>query len=129
MKKDPKIHVAFILECIGLVEEYSKGLTETEFLNSTQQQDAIIRRVELIGEAVKNISPEVKDRYPEIPWKRIAGMRDILVHDYLGLDLEITWKVAQVEIPELKTKMLEVRRDLEAEDGFDLPIFASEGDA
>ena len=116
MKKDPRIHVSFILECIELVEEYLKGLTETEFLNSTQQQDAIIRRVELIGEAVKNISPEVKDRYPEIPWKRIAGMRDILVHDYLGLDLEITWNVAQVEIPELKTKMLEVRRDLEAED-------------
>ncbi len=116
MKKDPRIHVSFILECIELIEEYLKGLTETEFLNSTQQQDAIIRRVELIGEAVKNISPEVKDMYPEIPWKRIAGMRDILVHDYLGLDLEITWKVAQVEIPELKTKMLEVRRDLEAED-------------
>ena len=76
----------------------------------------------------RNISPEVKDRYPEISWKRIAGMRDILVHDYLELDLEITWKVAQVEIPELKTKMLEVRRDLEAEDGFDLPIFASGGD-
>ncbi len=72
---------------------------ETEFLNPTQQQDAIIRRVELIGEAVKNISPGVKDRYPEIPWKRIAGMRGILVRDYLGLDLEITWKVAQVEIP------------------------------
>lgn len=116
MKKDPRIHVSFILECIELIEEYLKGLTETEFLNSTQQQDAIIRRVELIGEAVKNIAPVVKDRYPEIPWKRIAGMRDILVHDYLGLDLEITWKVAQVEIPELKTKMLEVRRDLEAED-------------
>nr|CAI64181.1 conserved hypothetical protein [uncultured archaeon] len=65
---------------------------------------------------MKNISPEVKDRYPEIPWKRIAGMRDILVHDYLGLDLEITWNVAQVEIPELKTKMLGVRKDLEAED-------------
>ncbi len=72
---------------------------ETEFLNPTQQQDAIIRRVELIGEAVKNISLGVKDRYPEIPWKRIAGMRGILVRDYLGLDLEITWKVAQVEIP------------------------------
>ncbi len=116
MKKDPRIHVSFILECIELVEDYSKGLTETEFLNSTQQQDAIIRRVELIGEAVKNISPEVKDRYPEIPWKRIVGMRDVLVHDYLGLDLEITWNVAQVEIPELKAKMLEVRRDLEAGD-------------
>ena len=67
----------------------------------------------------RNISPEVKDRYPVIPCKRIAGMRDTLVPDYLGLDLEITWNVAQVEIPELKTKMLEVRRDLEAEDGFD----------
>ncbi len=56
MKKDPRIHVSFILECIGLVEEYLKGLTETEFLNSTQQQDAIIRRVELIGEAAKYFS-------------------------------------------------------------------------
>lgn len=53
MKKDPRIHVSFILECIELVEEYLKGLTETEFLNSTQQQDAIIRRVELIGEAMR----------------------------------------------------------------------------
>ncbi len=56
MKKDPRIHVSFILECIELVEEYLKGLTETEFLNSTQQQDAIIRRVELIGEVGKYFS-------------------------------------------------------------------------
>lgn len=112
MKKDPEIFIEHILECIKRIEEYTKGITKDVFSNSPQIQDAIIRRIEIIGEAVKNIPGDIKDKYPDIPWKRIAGMRDILIHEYFGIDLELTWEVAKEEIFELKKKILKVKEDL-----------------
>lgn len=78
MKKDPKIFLEHILQCIERIEEYTEGITKKQFLESVQSQDSIIRRIEIMGEAVKNIPRQVKDRYPDIAWKEIAGMRDIL---------------------------------------------------
>jgi uncharacterized protein with HEPN domain len=112
VKKDPKVHITFILECIELIQKYIKSITYKKFLSSSQMQDAVIRRIELIGEAVRNIPNEVKEKHPEIQWNRISGMRNLLIHDYLGIDLKITWRVAIKEIPDLKKKILEIRKEL-----------------
>jgi uncharacterized protein with HEPN domain len=112
MKKDPKIFLEHILQCIERVEEYVEGVTKKQFLESVQLQDSVIRRIEIMGEAVKNIPKQVKDRYPAIAWKEIGGMRDILIHEYFGVDLGLTWKVATKDVQRLKNKILRVKKDL-----------------
>lgn len=82
MKKQPITFLEHILESIGLIEEYLSGATKEEFFNSVKLQDLAARRLEIIGEAVKNLPQELKDRYQDIPWKEISGMRDKLIHEY-----------------------------------------------
>lgn len=75
-------------------------------------QDSIIRRIEIIGEAVKNLTEDVRNEHPEVPWKKIAGMRDMLIHEYFGIDLELTWEVVQSDIPNLKKEILRIKSEL-----------------
>lgn len=105
MSKDPLVFIQHILDSIELIESYTNNKALEDFLSSVQLQDSVIRRIEIIGEAAKNLPEDFKNKYPEIPWKKIAGMRDIIVHDYFGLDLKLTWKVANEEIIDLKTRL------------------------
>lgn len=103
MKRDARVYIADILEAITKIEEYMSGLSsDQEFYTNTQIQDAVLRRLEIIGEAVKNIPGEFRDLYPDIPWKQIAGMRDILIHEYFGVKPKRALKVVREDLVDLK---------------------------
>ena len=102
MKRNPKLFLEHILESITLIEEYTQDVTKETFMESMKVQDMVIRRLEIIGEAVKNIPEDIKNTHADIPWKSIAGMRDKLIHEYFGVDLKLTWNVVKNELPTLK---------------------------
>ena len=115
MKKDPLIFIEHILECIQLIKKYTKTKTIGAFFSSQQLQDSVIRRIEIIGEAIKNLPEQAKKDHPEIPWKQIAGMRDMLVHEYFGVDLSLTWKVVKQDIPELEKNIIKLKKSLKGD--------------
>ena len=112
-ERDELVFLEDICECIEKIEKYVRGLSEKEFEDSSEKQDAVIRRIEIIGEAVKNLSKQTREKYPSIPWREIAGMRDIAIHQYFGVSVALVWRVANVDIPALKGKMQEIMDEMQ----------------
>jgi len=109
MKRDNRLYIDDIVACIEMIEGYVAGITEDDFKSDVQKQDAVARRIEIIGEASKNISAEYKKKHSEIPWRKIAGMRDILVHAYFGVNIDRIWAVVKKDLPHLKKQMKKVK--------------------
>lgn len=108
MKKNLKIFLEHILESIIEIEKHTKNISSTEFLKMTIVQDATMRRLEIMGEAVKNLPDFFKNNHPYIPWKEIAGLRDVLIHEYFGVDLGLVWEVVKKDIPKFKKEIVEL---------------------
>ena len=108
MTKEARIFLEHILESIDLINSYTSNISKDDFFRSPQIQDAVIRRLEIIGEATKNISTGIRKEYPEVPWRELAGMRDILIHQYFGIDLELTWSTVKENLPGLKRQLSRV---------------------
>jgi uncharacterized protein with HEPN domain len=111
MGKDDLIFLDHILDSIDKIDRYTDAITVYEFVDNEMVQDAVIRNFEIIGEAAKNVSTEFKGKHDTIPWKKMAGMRDILIHDYLGIDLYAVWETVEKDLPTLKTDLIKIMKD------------------
>lgn len=112
MSKDYKDYFQDILSSMNEAEEFVKGMNFEFFINDRKTVNAVVRSLEVIGEAAKNIPQTLKDKYPQIPWKKMSSMRDRLIHEYFGVDYEIVWQTIHDDFPYLKLEFTKIVQDL-----------------
>ena len=112
MNKDDMVFIEHILDSINAIEDFSKGLDKKGLVSNRLKQSAIVREIEIIGEAVKNVSNALKNKHKDIEWKEIAGTQDMMIHHYFSVDPDIIWSIIKVNLPVLKKQMLKIKSEL-----------------
>ena len=111
MKKD-KAYLKHILDAISDIEKFTEGITKEGFWGNKEKQYAVLRALEIIGEATKNLSRELKTKHREVPWGDITGMRDKLIHEYFGVKLELVWETIKKKLPELQKQISKILKEI-----------------
>lgn len=111
MKKD-KPYLNHIIDTISDIEKFTAGITKEKFYENKEKQYAVLRGVEIIGEATKNLSKELKVGHPQVPWKDIAGTRDKLIHEYFGVNLPLVWETVKNNLPKLKREIYIILKEI-----------------
>jgi uncharacterized protein with HEPN domain len=104
-KRDPDLLVQDMLDATRKIEMYTAGLDHAAFLRDEKTADAVVRNLEVLGEAARQMPDDFTKQNPNVPWNQIAGLRNRIVHDYFGLDLEIIWQIIQHDLPTLKAQL------------------------
>lgn len=106
--KDNSVYIDHMLECIQRINEYV--VSKEQFYNTCIVQDAVVRNLQVMAESSQRLAEEIKQHYSDIPWKQISGFRNILVHDYLGVDLDVIWSVVEQELPGLEKVLAKIQK-------------------
>ena len=110
--RDQKLYIYDIIKAIDLIESFVENMNYEEFIEDPKTQSAVIRQFEIIGEAVKKLDKNLTAKYPEIEWQAVAGMRDLLIHHYFGVDLDIVWESLREDLPTFKRIIISLKKDI-----------------
>ncbi len=112
MKRDLRLYLDDIVQSLDLIQEHTEGITKEGFYRNVLVQDAVIRRLEIIGEAARHVPARIRDKHPDIRWQDIVGMRNILAHEYFGVQLGRAWQVVQEDLPTLRAMIVKMKEEL-----------------
>lgn len=115
MKRDVTLYIKDIVQNMQDVEEFVRDLSYEEFAADKKTFNAVVRAIEVMGEATKNVPANIRRKYPVVPWKEMAGMRDKVIHFYFGVNQEVVWLTVKERIPAIKPMIEQILRDLEAQ--------------
>lgn len=110
-KRSPRLYIEDVRDAIGKIEKYTKDLGFDDFAKDTKTIDAVVRNLSIIGEAVKNLPKEIKIKYPQVPWKKISGARDKVIHAYFAIDEDILWKTVKEDLPPFKKQIAKILKE------------------
>ncbi len=113
MNKETSVFLKHIRDSIGYINEYTKGKSEQEFLDSAVTQDAVMRRLAVIGEAAKNIPHSLREKHSGVEWKAVVGLKNVLVHEYFGVDMKVIWHIVKDDMPKLNAEILRMLKETE----------------
>ncbi len=106
--RDWKFRIEDILEAIGRIEDYTADLDYAGWQGDQKTIDAVIRNFEIIGEAARHVPDSIQERFSDVPWAKMKGIRNVLIHEYFGVDVEVVWKTVRQDIPGLKKRLLQI---------------------